>query len=99
MGISTSLDANGYGGRMNLTPTHATRFAIATLAHHGREYPYKMDLVLTGPEDAKPPREHHPTVHGSSDWNSSVHGRCKIQRHTRRLPDKHIPPHTPPPTH
>src|SRR3546814_19629983 len=56
MGISTSLDANGYGGCMALTPDHAARFATATLAHLGRESPSKLDLVLTGPEDAKPPR-------------------------------------------
>ena len=72
---------------MNLTPTHATRFATATLAHLGREYPYKMDLVLTGPEDAKPPREHHPIFHGSFDWHSCVHGWWQILRLARRFPD------------
>src|SRR3546814_13497555 len=75
MDISTSLDANGYGGCMELTPTHATRFATATLAHLGREYPYKMDLVLGAPEDAKPQRDHHPIFHGRFDWHTSVPGR------------------------
>src|SRR3546814_4112573 len=87
MGISTSLDANGYGGCMELTPDHAARFAAATLAHLGREYPYKMDLVLTGPEDAKPPRQHHPIFHGSFDWHSCVHGWWQILRLARRFPD------------
>lgn len=70
----------------HLTPDHATRFATATLAHLGREYPYKMDLVLNGPEDAKPPREHHPIFHGSFDWHSCVHGWWQILRLARRFP-------------
>src|SRR3546814_1155205 len=53
----------------------------------GREYPYKMDLVLTGPEDAKPPRQHHPIFHGSFDWHSCVHGWWQILRLARRFPD------------
>ena len=72
---------------MHLTSDHATRFATATLSHLGREYPYKMDLVLTGPEDAKPPREHHPIFHGSFDWHSCVHGWWQILRLARRFPD------------
>ncbi|MBA3942185.1 MAG: DUF2891 domain-containing protein [Sphingopyxis sp.] len=72
---------------MHLTPDHATRFATATLAHLGREYPYKMDLVLNGPEDAKPPREHHPIFHGSFDWHSCVHGWWQVLRLARRFPD------------
>ena len=70
-----------------LTPDHVTRFATATLSHLGREYPYKMDLVLVGPEDARPPREHHPIFHGSFDWHSCVHGWWQILRLARRFPD------------
>ncbi|WP_137870854.1 DUF2891 domain-containing protein [Sphingopyxis sp. 2PD] len=72
---------------MTLTPDHATRFATTTLSHLGREYPYKMDLVLNGPEDAKPPREHHPIFHGSFDWHSCVHGWWQILRLARRFSD------------
>lgn len=71
----------------HLAPDHATRFAAATLSHLGREYPYKMDLVLNGPEDAKPPRAHHPIFHGSFDWHSCVHGWWQILRIARRFPD------------
>ena len=71
---------------MHLTPDHATRFAAATLSHLGREYPYKMDLVLNGPEDAKPPRDHHPIFHGSFDWHSCVHGWWQSLRLARRFP-------------
>ncbi|HZG32989.1 MAG TPA: DUF2891 family protein, partial [Sphingopyxis sp.] len=72
---------------MHLTPDHAARFAAATLSHLGREYPYKMDLVLTGPEDARPPRDHHPIFHGSFDWHSCVHGWWQLLRLARRFPD------------
>src|SRR6185503_9531983 len=34
-----------------LTPELAARFARLTLSHLGRQWPYKMDHVLTGPED------------------------------------------------
>ncbi|RZA22689.1 MAG: DUF2891 family protein, partial [Lysobacteraceae bacterium] len=70
-----------------LTPDHATRFATATLSHLGREYPYKMDLVLNGPDDAKRPREHHPIFHGSFDWHSCVHGWWQVMRLRRLFPD------------
>lgn len=71
---------------MHLTPAHAARFAAATLAHLGREYPYKMDHVLAGPEDARPPRDFHPIFHGSFDWHSCVHGWWQVLRLARRFP-------------
>ena len=57
-----------------LTPETAAQFMALTLSHLGRQYPYKMDLVLAGPEDARPPIAHHPIFHGSFDWHSCVHG-------------------------
>ena len=69
-----------------LTQIIAERFATATLSHLGRQYPYKMDLVLNGPEDARPPSEHHPIFHGSFDWHSCVHGWWQILRLARRFP-------------
>src|SRR3546814_17965505 len=77
----------------HLTPAHATRFATATLAHLGREYPYKMDLVLTGPEDAKPPRQHHPIFHGRFDCPRCVHGWLQILSLARRFPYLPSAPH------
>ncbi len=71
----------------HLTSDDAVRFATATLSHLGREYPYKMDLVLNGPEDARPPRAHHPIFHGSFDWHSCVHGWWQILRLARLYPD------------
>ncbi len=69
-----------------LTPDIANRFAGLTLSHLGREYPFKMDLVLTGPQDARPPREHHPIFHGSFDWHSCVHGWWQVMRLMRLYP-------------
>lgn len=70
-----------------LTPDIASRFAALTLSHLGREYPFKMDLVLNGPQDALPPREHHPIFHGSFDWHSCVHGWWQVMRLMRLFPD------------
>lgn len=72
---------------MDLTADHAERFARLTLDHLGRQYPYKMDLVLNGPEDARPPIDHHPIFHGSFDWHSCVHGCWQVMTLARRFPD------------
>lgn len=65
----------------------AAQFMRLTLSHLGRQYPYKMDLVLIGPEDAKPPIDHHPIFHGSFDWHSCVHGWWQVLRLARSFPD------------
>ena len=52
----------------------ATKFARIALGHVRRPYPYKMDHVLQGDEDARPPRHFHPIFYGSFDWHSCVHG-------------------------
>jgi hypothetical protein len=69
-----------------LTLDIASRFAALTLSHLGREYPFKMDLVLIGPEDARAPSEHHPIFHGSFDWHSCVHGWWQVMRLMRLYP-------------
>ncbi len=38
-----------------LTPGLAVRFATLTLGHLGREWPNKLDHVMTGPEDVQRP--------------------------------------------
>ncbi|MDF7777140.1 DUF2891 domain-containing protein [Sphingomonas sp. AOB5] len=70
----------------HLTPEIAGTFARLTLSHLEQQYPYKMDLVLNGPEDARPPIAHHPIFHGSFDWHSCVHGWWQIMRLMRRYP-------------
>jgi hypothetical protein len=58
----------------SLTPALASQFARIALGHVAREYPNKMDHVLTGPEDVQGPRDLHPIFFGSFDWHSCVHG-------------------------
>ena len=70
-----------------LTPELASSFARLTLSHLGRQYPYKMDHVLGGSEDARPPIDFHPIFHGSFDWHSCVHGWWQVMRLLRRFPD------------
>ncbi|SEI99512.1 Protein of unknown function [Sphingobium sp. AP50] len=70
-----------------LTQDIASRFAALTLSHLGRRYPYKMDLVWAGPQDAREPAEHHPIFHGSFDWHSCVHGWWQVMRLMRLYPD------------
>ena len=71
----------------SLTPNLASHFARTVLGHVTREYPNKLDHVLTGPDDIKSPRELHPIFYGSFDWHSSVHGYWTLARCLRRFPD------------
>ncbi|MBI1198045.1 MAG: DUF2891 family protein [Phenylobacterium sp.] len=57
-----------------LTPELASQFARIALGHVTREYPNKLDHVMTGPQDARGPRDLHPIFFGSYDWHSCVHG-------------------------
>ncbi|MDB5695513.1 MAG: uncharacterized protein JWN21_1056 [Sphingomonas bacterium] len=68
-------------------PPIAAGFARLTLEHVGREYPYKRDQVLTGPEDVTLPSTLHPIFHGSFDWQSCVHGWWQLLTIARLFPD------------
>ena len=65
----------------------ASRFASAALGHVTREYPNKMDHVLSGPEDVQGPRALHPIFFGSFDWHSCVHGWWTLFTLLRLYPD------------
>ncbi len=69
-----------------LTPALASKFAGLALSHVTREYPNKLEHVLTGPEDLRSPRALHPIFYGSFDWHSCVHGYWLLARLLRRLP-------------
>ncbi|KKC26202.1 DUF2891 domain-containing protein [Sphingomonas sp. SRS2] len=71
----------------SLTPAIAAQFAALTLGHLGRQWPYKLDHVMTGPEDVQSPIALHPIFHGSFDWHSCVHGWWQVMRLLRRFPD------------
>jgi hypothetical protein len=72
---------------MVLTPALASQFARAALGHVTREYPVKLDHVLTGPDDLAAHRTLHPIFFGSFDWHSCVHAYWLLARLLRRCPD------------
>jgi hypothetical protein len=72
---------------LSMTPELAQRFAEIALGHVGREYPNKLDHVISGPTDLESPRALHPIFYGSFDWHSSVHSHWLLARLVRRFPD------------
>jgi hypothetical protein len=70
-----------------LTPVLANQFARAALSHVTREYPGKLDHVVTGPEDLATPRVLHPIFFGSFDWHSCVHAYWLLARLLRVCPE------------
>jgi hypothetical protein len=70
-----------------LTRELAATFANVALAHVTREYPAKMDHILTGPEDVAGPRAFHAVFYGSFDWHSCVHGFWLLARIARLFSD------------
>ncbi|MDQ6612990.1 MAG: DUF2891 domain-containing protein, partial [Gemmatimonadota bacterium] len=70
-----------------LTQDYASRLAAIALSHVTREYPNKLDHVLTSRDDAKGPRELHPIFYGSFDWHSCVHGYWLLARVLRKFPN------------
>jgi hypothetical protein len=70
-----------------LTPARASTFARIALGHLAREYPNKLDHVISGPQDVLGPRDLHPIFFGSFDWHSCVHGYWLLATVLRRCPD------------
>jgi hypothetical protein len=70
-----------------LTQAAAEKFAALALAHVEREFPHKMDHVMTGAADIIGPRAAHPIFYGSFDWHSCVHGYWLLARLRRHYPD------------
>ncbi len=60
--------------QQSLTADIGVRFARIALGHVTREYPNKLDHVLTSATDARAPSDLHPIFYGSFDWHSCVHG-------------------------
>ena len=63
--------------------------ARIALDHVAKEYPHKLDHVLTCDADALPPRALHPIFYGSFDWHSCVHGWWTLLTLRRLFP--HMP--------
>jgi hypothetical protein len=65
----------------------ATRFATIALSHVTREYPNRLDQVLTGRADLKSPRALHSIFYGSFDWHSCVHSYWLLATLHRLFPE------------
>ena len=65
----------------------AARMARIALGHVQKEYPHKLDHVLTSDADALPPRVLHPIFYGSFDWHSCVHGWWTLLTLRRLFPE------------
>jgi hypothetical protein len=72
--LQSETPSHVFSGPSPMTPDLAQRFAAIALVHVAREYPNRLDHVLTGAEDARGPAELHPVFYGSFDWHSCVHG-------------------------
>jgi Protein of unknown function (DUF2891) len=65
----------------------ASRYANIALGHVTREYPNKLDHVLTEPGDLRSPQALHPVFFGSFDWHSCVHAYWLLATLYRLYPD------------
>ena len=65
----------------------ASRMARIALGHVAKEYPHKLDHVMTGPDDVRSPRDLHPVFFGSYDWHSCVHGWWTLLTLRRLFPE------------
>jgi hypothetical protein len=70
-----------------LTPGLAGSFARVALANVTREYPRKLDHLLTAPHGDLSDRQMHPAFYGSYDWHSAVHMHWLLVRVLRLHPD------------
>ena len=68
----------------------ASHMAQIARGHVTKEYPHKLDHVLTSDEDALTPRALHPIFFGSFDWHSCVHAwwtLLTVKRLFRHIPE------------
>jgi Protein of unknown function (DUF2891) len=90
MPTSAQLEARESTGRdfaIRLDRERASVFARLALKGVRKEYPNKLEHVLTGPSDLQTPAELHPAFYGCYDWHSSVHGHWMLARLLRLFPD------------
>jgi len=69
-----------------LTAELASTFTRVALANVEREYPRRLDQLLTGPDSEWQPRKLHPAFYGSYDWHSAVHMHWLLARALRLHP-------------
>ncbi len=64
----------------------ASAFARVALANVEREYPRKVDYLVTDATPVLPARAYHPAFYGSYDWHSAVHMHWLLARLLRLHP-------------
>jgi len=69
------------------TPKMAGSFADIALGNVVREFPNKLDHVMSSAGDVRRPRELHPVFYGSFDWHSCVHMHWLLARVRRIFPE------------
>jgi hypothetical protein len=72
---------------IELSPEQASELAEPALQCVQKPYPYKPGNVLTGKDDLKEPRTHHPAFYGCFDWHSSVHGHWTLVKLLKEFPE------------
>jgi hypothetical protein len=65
----------------------AGRFLQVALANVTRDYPRRLDHLLSSPPGDLSPRRLHPAFYGSYDWHSAVHMHWLLVRLLRLHPD------------
>ena len=65
----------------------ASSFARLALGCVEKEYPGKMDHIMTSAADVQGPQALHPSFYGCFDWHSCVHGHWMLARLLRLFPD------------
>ena len=70
-----------------LTRDQASNFARLALKGVSKEFPNKLDHIMTESGDVQSPRALHPSFYGCYDWHSSVHGHWMLARVLQRFPD------------
>ena len=65
----------------------AARFADLAFACLHREYPNKLNQVLSDDTQLRSPQELHPAFYGCFDWHSSVHGHWMLVKLLKDYPD------------
>ena len=70
----------------SFTPTQASALAGLALKGIAKEYPNKLDHVMSGADDVRSPKALHPAFYGCFDWHSSVHGHWMLVRILKTVP-------------
>ncbi len=74
-------------GHGSLTLELASKLAQLALANVEREFPNKLDHVITDAQAVAPPRALHPAFFGSFDWHSCVHAHWMLVRLLKLFPE------------